>query len=316
MERTERLLIAPLEPSWAPALFAALDHPDVGRFIGGPDVTTLEALQSRIHRVIAGPPAERGGERWLNFVVSRRSDGQVLGRLEATVHGDWAEFALVFGPSYWGRGHATEAARWLVDHLRSTCGAREVVASVDPHNVRSIRLLERLGFSAQLGHQHVPSSFTDGDLIYALSMLPDTRNAAVGPTVVAAMTIPAEYTDLLSSNALAHVATIGPDGAPQNNPVWFGWDGTHVLFSQTTGRQKYRNLTANPKVALSIVDPANPYRYLEIRGTVAEIIDDANNAFIDSMAQKYLGQAQYPWHQPGDHRVIVKVSPTKTSQMG
>jgi PPOX class probable F420-dependent enzyme len=133
---------------------------------------------------------------------------------------------------------------------------------------------------------------------------------------VLGMTIPTSHADLLESTALAHVATIGPDGAPQNNPVWFGWDGTHVLFSQTTGRQKYRNLSADPHVALSIVDNANPYRYLEVRGTVAEIVDDEGNAFIDSMAKKYIDADAYPWHQPGDHRVIVKVIPTKTTQMG
>ena len=130
------------------------------------------------------------------------------------------------------------------------------------------------------------------------------------------MSIPASHADLLETTALAHVATIGPDGLPQNNPVWFGWDGTHVLFSQTTGRQKYRNLQANPAVALSIVDSTNPYRYLEIRGTVVEIVDDPDNAFINSMAKKYMGQDVYPWHQPTDHRVVVKVQPTKTSQMG
>lgn len=129
-------------------------------------------------------------------------------------------------------------------------------------------------------------------------------------------TIPESHADLLNSKALAHVATIGPDGTPQNNPVWFDYDGTHLRFSQTTGRQKYRNLKAQPAVALSIVDPANPYRYLEVRGVVAEIVDDEGNAFIDSMAQKYIDQPQYPWHQPGDHRVVVKVSPVKTSQMG
>ena len=130
------------------------------------------------------------------------------------------------------------------------------------------------------------------------------------------MSIPASHADLLETTARAHVATIGPDGLPQNNPVWFGWDGTHVLFSQTTGRQKYRNLQANPAVALSIVDSTNPYRYLEIRGTVVEIVDDPDNAFINSMAKKYMGQDVYPWHQPTDHRVVVKVQPTKTSQMG
>ena len=130
------------------------------------------------------------------------------------------------------------------------------------------------------------------------------------------MTIPASHSDILESNALVHVATIGPDGKPQNTPVWFGWDGTHVLFSLTTGRQKYRNLTSSPDLALSFVDVANPYRYLEIRGTVVEIADDPENAFINSMAKKYLGQDVYPWHQPTDHRVVVKVLPAHTTQMG
>jgi PPOX class probable F420-dependent enzyme len=130
------------------------------------------------------------------------------------------------------------------------------------------------------------------------------------------MTIPATHADLLETTALAHVATTGPDGHPQNNPVWFGWDGTHVLFSQTTGRQKYKNVQASPNVALSIVDSSNPYRYLEIRGTVAEVVDDPANAFINSMAKKYMGEDVYPWHNEGDHRVVVKVLPTHTTQMG
>jgi PPOX class probable F420-dependent enzyme len=130
------------------------------------------------------------------------------------------------------------------------------------------------------------------------------------------MTIPASHADLLDSTALVHVATIGPKGEPQVNPVWFDFDGTHVRFSQTTGRQKYRNLQHDKRVALSIVDPANPYRYLEVRGVVAEIVDDEGNAFINSMAKKYIDQDVYPWHQPGDHRVVVKVLPEHTSQMG
>lgn len=130
------------------------------------------------------------------------------------------------------------------------------------------------------------------------------------------MTIPATHVDLLTSTALAHVATIGPNGEPQSSPVWFDWDGEQVLFSQTTGRQKYKNLLRDPQIALSIVDPANPYRYLEVRGTATEIVDDDGNAFIDSMAKKYMGEDQYPWHRPGDHRVVVKVTPEHTSQMG
>jgi PPOX class probable F420-dependent enzyme len=129
-------------------------------------------------------------------------------------------------------------------------------------------------------------------------------------------TIPTGYEDLLASTALADVATIGPHGEPQVNPVWFGWDGQHVLFSQTKTRQKYRSVQRDPRIALSIVDPKNPYRYLEIRGRVVEIREDPNLDFINSMAKKYLGQEKYPWHRPGDERVVIVVQPERTTQMG
>jgi PPOX class probable F420-dependent enzyme len=129
-------------------------------------------------------------------------------------------------------------------------------------------------------------------------------------------TIPANYSDLLESKALADVATIGPHGEPQVNPVWFGWDGTHLTFSQTITRQKYKNVQRDPRVALSIVDPENPYRYLEIRGKVVRIDPDPDLAFINSMAKKYLGEDVYPWHQPGDERVVIVVEPEHTTHMG
>lgn len=122
--------------------------------------------------------------------------------------------------------------------------------------------------------------------------------------------------DLLESTALAHVATVGPQGEPQVNPVWFGWDGAHLRFSQTTTRQKFKNVQRDPRIALSIVDPQNPYRYLEIRGKVVAIEPDPERAFIDSMAKKYLGQEKYPWHRPGDERVVVVVEPERTTGMG
>ncbi|HEV8045521.1 MAG TPA: PPOX class F420-dependent oxidoreductase [Rubrobacter sp.] len=128
--------------------------------------------------------------------------------------------------------------------------------------------------------------------------------------------IPENYRDLLKSTALAHVATIGPDGEPQNNPVWFGWDGEHVMFSQTKARQKFRNLNRDPRIAFSIVDPENPYRYLEIRGEVARVEEDPDIDFISAMAKKYMGVDRYPYHQPGDERVVIFVKPRHTTQMG
>ncbi len=128
--------------------------------------------------------------------------------------------------------------------------------------------------------------------------------------------IPAGYVDLLDSTALAHVATIGPNGEPQVNPIWFDWDGAKIRFSQTTTRQKLKNVKDEPRISLSIVDPTNDYRYLEIRGRVVDIEPDPDFAFINKMAKKYIGQDRYPWGQPGDERVVIVIEPIHTSQMG
>lgn len=128
--------------------------------------------------------------------------------------------------------------------------------------------------------------------------------------------IPDEYADILHKAGFSHMATLGPDGAPQTSPVWYDWDGDHLLVSQTTSRKKLENLKRDPRVALSILDPDNPYRYLEIRGKVAAVEPDEGFEFINSLAKKYLGQDKYPWIQPGEERVVVKIEPLHTSSMG
>ena len=128
--------------------------------------------------------------------------------------------------------------------------------------------------------------------------------------------IPESHSDILDSKGFAHVATIGPGGEPQSTPVWFGTEGGNIVFSLTTARQKYRNLQADPRLSLSITDPENPYRYLEVRGTVAEFRPDPDRTFINSMAKKYMGVDEYPFHQPGDERVVVVVQPLHCTSMG
>lgn len=125
------------------------------------------------------------------------------------------------------------------------------------------------------------------------------------------------YQDLLEreTRAIGVVATTGPDGAPQANPVWFDWDGTHFIFSQLNKRQKYKNLKRDPKVAICIVDPSNPYRYLEIRGEVDEVVPDPDFSLIDDIARKYTG-AEFRGKQVGDERYLLKIRPIKTSGMG
>ena len=167
--QTERLLIEPLSPAHAVELFAALDDPRVGAFIGGPDVTTLDALERRIVALAAGPPDAHPEDRWLNWVARRATDGAVVGRLEATTYPDgWAEVAYVFGPAFWGAGYATEGVAWMGSHLAAEYGIHEWWAAVHPDNVGSIRLLGRLGFEPQPVPPSRPlGSYDEGDLVFA-----------------------------------------------------------------------------------------------------------------------------------------------------
>jgi PPOX class probable F420-dependent enzyme len=131
-----------------------------------------------------------------------------------------------------------------------------------------------------------------------------------------ASTIPDKYLDLFQKKAFANLATLMPDGSPQVTPVWVDFDGTHVLVNSARGRQKDKNMQRNSRVALSILDPDNPYRYLEIRGTVETITEDGADAHIDKMAKKYMGKDKYPYRRPEEKRVLFKIKPEKTSQMG
>ncbi|MFI6578382.1 PPOX class F420-dependent oxidoreductase [Nocardiopsis sp. NPDC050513] len=127
--------------------------------------------------------------------------------------------------------------------------------------------------------------------------------------------VPEDRQDILTKRAFGHVATIGPQGEPHSSPVWIDWDGEFLKFSQTRSRQKLRNLDRDNRVAVSVVDPDNPYRYVEVRGVVDRVEDDADLAFINAMAQKYLDKAVYPWHRPTDERVVVYVRPVHTTTM-
>jgi PPOX class probable F420-dependent enzyme len=130
-------------------------------------------------------------------------------------------------------------------------------------------------------------------------------------------TIPASHADLLKEKkAFANLATLNADGSPQVTPVWVDFDGTHVLVNTAKGRVKTKNLEREPRVALSIADPENPYRYLGIQGRVAQMTESGADAHIDKMAKKYMGKDTYPFRAPGEKRVIVKIAPDKVHTNG
>ena len=120
--------------------------------------------------------------------------------------------------------------------------------------------------------------------------------------------IPASYRDLLDTE-FATLATIGPDGRPQLSEVWFLAQGDTVSLSLNASRQKTENLMSNPAVNLFLLDLANPYRYLELRGD-AEITADDDYAFADQVGAKY--DSDLRMHdQPGQSRVKVTIKPVR-----
>jgi PPOX class probable F420-dependent enzyme len=125
-----------------------------------------------------------------------------------------------------------------------------------------------------------------------------------------------KYRDIFDKKAFAHLATLGASGVPQVTPVWCDFDGTHIRINTARGRVKDKNLRANPRVALAAQDPDNPYRYVQVRGRVAEMTERGADEHIDALAKKYIGQDRYPHRQPGEVRVTVKILPERVQGMG
>jgi PPOX class probable F420-dependent enzyme len=128
--------------------------------------------------------------------------------------------------------------------------------------------------------------------------------------------IPEKYHDLFNKKAFASLATLMPDGKPQVTPVWADFDGEHVIVNSAKGRVKDRNMRRDPRVSLALIDPDNPYRYLQLQGRVVEITENGADQHIDKMAKKYLGVDKYPGRQPAEVRVIYKIEPERAQTMG
>ena len=129
-------------------------------------------------------------------------------------------------------------------------------------------------------------------------------------------TIPNQYLDLFQKRAFGHLTTLMPDGSPQVTPVWVDYDGAYVLVNSAVGRQKDRNLRRDGRVALEIMDPDDPYRYLLVRGRVVEITEEDADAGIDRLAQKYLGVDEFPYRRAGEVRVWYKIKPERVYSQG
>jgi len=131
-------------------------------------------------------------------------------------------------------------------------------------------------------------------------------------------TIPDAFRPLLGDDvkAFANLATLLPDGSPQVTPVWFDYADDKIRVNTAKGRWKDRNMRRDGRVALAIMDPANPYRYLQIRGRVDRITEEGADPHIDRLAKKYMGADTYPFRQAGEVRVIYVIRPERVTGMG
>ncbi|HSZ40241.1 MAG TPA: PPOX class F420-dependent oxidoreductase [Trebonia sp.] len=122
-------------------------------------------------------------------------------------------------------------------------------------------------------------------------------------------TPPASHADLLERPLFAHLATVRPDGSPQSSVMWFAWDGERIRMTHTKTRQKFANLEREPRVAISIADPDDGYRFIEVRGTVESITDDSADAeFYKSLQHRY--GMDYPIDD-AHVRVIITIRPAR-----
>ncbi|WP_436348657.1 PPOX class F420-dependent oxidoreductase [Natronorubrum sp. FCH18a] len=119
--------------------------------------------------------------------------------------------------------------------------------------------------------------------------------------------IPSDYEDLLTGDAIAHVATVSPDGCPHQAPVWVDYDGEYVYIGGKVHTRKNRNLERDPRISISVTDPENPYRFLTVRGTVVERSETDAMAFIDRLSEQYWG-CEFPSDRDAD-RVKLTIRP-------
>ncbi|MBN9181221.1 MAG: PPOX class F420-dependent oxidoreductase [Microbacterium sp.] len=134
--------------------------------------------------------------------------------------------------------------------------------------------------------------------------------SAKSPTEI----VPARYRRLLELPLYGHLGTVRPDGTVQVNPMWFEFDGEHLRFTHTTKRQKFRNLQGNPSYALSIIDPDNPFHYLEVRGELVEVVPDPEGAFYVRLQNRYGNPSQTPPPDKANRVVLVMSVERATTQ--
>lgn len=137
---------------------------------------------------------------------------------------------------------------------------------------------------------------------------------------VVSVTIPDSHADLLTGPVYVTLVTIMPNGQPQATPVWANFDGERVWVNSAKGRQKDKNMRRNNKVAILAIDPGDPFRWIEVRGTVTAITEEGALDHINALSKLYNGNEDYysynPVNKGKETRVIYKITPTSVNTLG
>jgi len=124
------------------------------------------------------------------------------------------------------------------------------------------------------------------------------------------------FQQLLREPSYCEIATVMPDGSPQVVQVWVDTDGEHILINTPRDSQKVRNIRRDPRVAVNVFDPGNQWRLGNVRGKVVEVTTEGADTHIDALAKKYLGVDSYPYKDPNNPRVILKVAAERVREAG
>lgn len=134
-------------------------------------------------------------------------------------------------------------------------------------------------------------------------------------------TIPASHLELLTTPVYTVLTTLMKDGHPQSTVVWCDYDGEYIRINSNTSRQKDKNLRRDPRVTLLVLDPQNPYYWMEVRGEVAEITEEGAKEHIESLSWLYEGKKFYGGYAAAERehtetRVMYKIRPLKVYAYG
>ena len=125
----------------------------------------------------------------------------------------------------------------------------------------------------------------------------------------------ADVVELFKGKNFAFVATLSKNGSPQITPTWIDIEDGIIVINTAEGRTKHKNVSRDPRVAISVIDQKNPYNMVTVKGKVIEQTNTGADEHIDKLAKKYLGVDKYPFRAPSEKRIILKVHPEKIFHM-